>query len=426
MSQFNNILDVAEQLQVKRNYHKALKYLEKAQQIDQDDVRLNCLLARSLQETNQHDLSEYHYNKALKSDPNHLGSLLGKVSLYFELGNPESHELLSKTQLIHATEPSVYFYKSMHSRLDSSDIQTCISLLSKNDVPALHYALGSAFDKLKQYDRAYYHFVKANDVQTSYKSKLSDVEANLTINTYTSDLISGFSGHSSSRPIFVVGLPRSGTTLVEKVLSSHFKIGSGGELSHMYDIFRSLSKTPFSALRDIDDCAVIKRAEKYLSLTNSIEGVHFVDKMPDNINMVGFIKILFPNSKIVFCRRDKRDVALSCWQSNFSVIRWANNFNDMSNKFSNFSKVVRHWENIGIDWLDLSYEDFVMDFDKGVSSLLNFVGVEYDTTCLEFYKAKSCVKTASLSQVRKPLYTSSVGRWKNYDAFLNSEFLSLS
>ena len=426
MSQFNNILDVVEQLQEKRNHHKALKYLEKAQQIDQDDVKLNCLMAKSLQETSQHDLSEYHYNKALKSDPNHLESLLGKVSLYYELGNPEAHELLKKTQLIHATEPSVYFFKSMHSRLDNNDIQTCLSLLSKNDICTLHYALGSAFDKLKQYDRAYYHFVKANDVQTSYKSKLSDAEANLTINHYTSDLISGFSGHSSSRPIFVVGLPRSGTTLIEKVLSSHSKIGSGGELSYMYDIFRSQSKTPFSALHDIDDCAVVKRAEYYLSLTKSIEGIHFVDKMPDNINMVGFIKILFPNSKIVFCRRDKRDVALSCWQSNFSVIRWANNFNDISNKFGNFSKVVKHWEDIGIDWLDLSYEDFVMDFDKGVSSLLDFIGVGYDPACLEFYKSKSCVKTASLSQVRKPLYTSSVGRWKNYDAFLKPEFLSLS
>jgi hypothetical protein len=300
-----------------------------------------------------------------------------------------------------------------------------VSLLSKNDTHILHYALGSSFDKRRQYDRAYYHYVKANNIKTSHKTKIIDAEANLTINHYTSDLISRFSGHSSSRPIFVVGLPRSGTTLVEKVLSSHFKIGSGGELSYMYDIFWSLSRTPFSALHEIDNRLISKLASHYLDLTESIDGVHFVDKMPDNINLVGFIKILFPKSKIIFCRRDKKDVALSCWQNNFAVIKWANNFNDMSNKFLNFSRVVNHWESIGVDWYDLSYEDFVFNFDIGVKSLLEFVGVEYDSACLEFHNYKSCVKTASLSQVRKPLYSSSVGRWKNYESFLSSEFSSL-
>jgi len=309
--------------------------------------------------------------------------------------------------------------------MDDHDIQTCITLLSKHDIRILHYALGSAFDKSRQYDRAYYHYVKANNVKTSYKTRIIDAEANLTINHFTSDLISRFSGHSSSRPIFVVGLPRSGTTLVEKVLSSHYKIGSGGELSYMYNNFWSLSNTPFSALHEIDNCVVSKLADHYLSLTASIDGVHFVDKLPDNINLVGFIKILFPKSKIIFCKRDKKDVALSCWQNNFAAIQWANNFKDISNKFNNFSRVVRHWEGIGIDWYNLSYENFVLDFDKGVASLLDFVGVEYDSGCIDFYKSKSCVKTASLSQVRKPLYTSSVGRWKNYESFLSPEFNSL-
>ena len=378
MSQFSNILDVVEQLQAKRNYIKATTYLEKAILLNADDPKLNRLLAINYQETNQYELSEHHYNLAIKADPNNLEALIGMVSLYYEAGNPDANKLLDELQSRHPLAPSVYYLKATHHKLDSEDIKTCLSLLSVSDDNLLHYALGSTFDKAEQYDRAYYHFAKANDIVSEYSRKLSNIETNLTINTYTNTFISNFAGHSSRRPIFVVGLPRSGTTLVEKILSSHSKIGSGGELSYMYDIFRSLSPTPFSTLRDFTNTDVIRCAESYLRFTGNIEGVYFVDKLPDNVNMVGFIKILFPASKIIFCRRDQRDVSLSCWQTNFSVIKWANNFNDISNKFHNFNRLVRHWENTGIDWLDLSYEDLVSDFDNKLAALLAFVEVDYE------------------------------------------------
>jgi tetratricopeptide (TPR) repeat protein len=422
MSHFSNILEVVEQLQAKRNYRKASKYLERARLLGQDDHRFNCLLAKNYQETGNYELSEHHFNLAKQTDPNDLEVLIGLVSLNYETGNPIASALLEELQDKHPKEPSVYYLKSMHYKLNPKDVDICLSLLSKNDNDLLHYALGTTFDKTGQYDRAYYHFVKANDVNSDYSSRLSDIEANLTIHTYTNEFLSKFTGHSSSRPIFVVGLPRSGTTLVEKILSSHSIIGSGGELSYMYDIFRSLSATPFSTLGGFNNIDIIRCAESYLRLTDGIGGVHFVDKLPDNVNMVGFIKILFPNSRIIFCRRDRRDVSLSCWQTNFSVIEWANNFDDISNKFHNFNRVVKHWEAIGIDWFDLSYEDLVSDFDSKVQALLNFVGVGYESSCLDFHRIKGYVRTASVSQVRKPLYASSVGRWKNYFPFLSHEF----
>jgi tetratricopeptide (TPR) repeat protein len=426
MNQFNNILDAAEQLQTNRNYRKAIKYLEKAKQIHPDDSRLNCLIAKNHQEMGEHESAEYHYDLSLASEPSNLNALIGRISLYYETGNPEANSMLEEVQSQYPEEQSLYFLKSSHSRLDPKDIKTCLSLLSKNPNHILHYALGCSFDKSAQYDRAYYHFVKANDVRSDYNPKLTDIEANLTVNNYTNRFISKFVGHSTTRPIFVVGLPRSGTTLVEKILSSHGHIGSGGELSHIYNIFRSLSSKPFTTLKEFNDVDIARCSELYLKYTENVDGMHFVDKLPDNVNMVGFIKILFPKSKIILCRRDKRDVALSCWQTNFAVIRWANNFGDISNKFRNFDRIVKHWEIIGISWFDLSYEDLIDDFEDTVSALLDFVGVGFESSCLDFHKAKSNVRTASLSQVRKPLYASSVGRWKNYSAFLGREFESLA
>ena len=425
MNQFNNILDAIEQLQANRNYRKALKYLEKAKLIDSKDPRLNCLIAKNHQEMGEHELAEYHYDLSLASEPSNLDALIGKVLLYYETGNPAANATLEEVQFLYPEEPSLYFLKSAHFRLDSKDIKTCVSLLSKSHNNILHYALGYSYDKSAQYDRAYYHFVKANEVGSDYNNKLADIEANLTVNNYTDILLSKFSGHSTTRPIFVVGLPRSGTTLVEKILSSHSKIGSGGELSYIYEIFRSLSSKPFSKLKELNDTDIAICSESYLKYTEYVDGVHFVDKLPDNVNMVGFIKVLFPQSKIILCRRDKRDVALSCWQTNFAVIKWANSFGNISNKFRNFDRIVKHWENIGISWYDLSYEDLIDDFESNVSALIDYVGVGFESSCLDYHKAKGNVRTASLSQVRKPLYASSVGRWRNYSAFLGRELESL-
>ncbi len=141
-----------------------------------------------------------------------------------------------------------------------------------------------------------------------------------------------------------------------------------------------------------------------------------VDKMPDNINMLGWIHLIFPNAKVIHCRRDLRDIALSCWQTCFGSIRWANDWHQIARRFTDYLRIAQHWQSCkGIEWLDFSYESVIEDTESHARRLIEYVGLEWEPGCLKFHETKRQVRTASLSQVREPIYTTSVAKWRNYE-----------
>jgi hypothetical protein len=143
--------------------------------------------------------------------------------------------------------------------------------------------------------------------------------------------------------------------------------------------------------------------------------------MPDNINVLGWIRLMFPHAKIIHCRRDLRDIALSCWQTCFGSIRWANNWEDIARRFTDYLRIVDHWKSIpGIDWLEFPYESVIEDTEGYARRLIDYVGLEWDPNCLNFHETKRQVRTASLSQVREPIYKTSVAKWRNYEGAMAS------
>ncbi len=139
--------------------------------------------------------------------------------------------------------------------------------------------------------------------------------------------------------------------------------------------------------------------------------------MPDNINMLGWIHLIFPNARVIHCRRDLRDVALSCWQTCFGAIRWANDWVQIARRFADYLRVVEHWKSLPcIEWLDFPYESVIEDTEGQARRLIEYVGLEWEPNCLRFHETKRQVRTASLSQVREPIYKTSVAKWRHYES----------
>ena len=148
--------------------------------------------------------------------------------------------------------------------------------------------------------------------------------------------------------------------------------------------------------------------------------------MPDNVDLLGLIALLWPSARVIVCQRNLRDVAVSCWQTGFASIRWANDHEHIARRFADQKRILDHWRRTKpFEWLEVSYEDVVRDADGQSRRLIDFLGLEWDPVCLRFHSARSVVKSASQVQVRQPIHSRSVGRWKNYESLLQPLFQAM-
>ncbi len=153
------------------------------------------------------------------------------------------------------------------------------------------------------------------------------------------------------------------------------------------------------------------------------EAARIIDKMPDNYLYIGFMHLLFPRARFLHCCRDLRDVAVSCWLTHFRDIPWSNDFEQMAARFTQYRRVMEHWRTaLPVPVLDVAYEDMVTDLEGVARRVTAFVGLEWEPACLEFHRNQRPVRTASLAQVRQPIYRSSVGRWRHYENALQPLF----
>ena len=241
---------------------------------------------------------------------------------------------------------------------------------------------------------------------------------------------SGF-GLETEQPVFIVGLPRSGTTLVEQILASHSRVFGAGELRYCDETFQSLPKamnrndTPFDCLPDLDRETARRLAQRHLDRLRALDAraLRIVDKMPENYQYLGLIRVLFPRSRLIHCRRDLRDVALSCWMTNFASVPWACDAEQIVSHFEEYSRLMDHWRKVlPAPPLDVVYEELVEDPEGVARRIVKWCGLEWEPGCLRFYETRRPVRTASALQVRRPIYKSSVGRWKNYEKSLGELF----
>ncbi|HEY7748938.1 MAG TPA: sulfotransferase [Aestuariivirgaceae bacterium] len=292
---------------------------------------------------------------------------------------------------------------------------------------SLHMALGQIYDQQKKPTVAFPHFIQANELDKEPFS-LQDYrkQIDLLIETFTPFFIlskSGF-GNPTDRPIFVVGMPRSGTTLTEQILSSHPQVTGAGELKDMPHINASLGAGPKwrrqIARLSQDKCREL--AGSYLAELDrhSRTSARVVDKMPHNFMQVGLITLLFPNARIIHCRRDAMDNCVSIYTHRFNKAHgYSTDMKILGLYYREYRRLMEHWRKaLPGKMFELQYEDMIADQESMSRKLIDFVGLEWDEACLSFHETERTVRTLSRWQVRQPIYTSSVKRWKKYDEFL--------
>lgn len=308
------------------------------------------------------------------------------------------------------------------------------------DARSLHFALGRALASHGARDTAFGHYAAGNAI--AHASTAYDVAGDERLfarlqETFTADLLQRPAhGDPDPRPIFILGMPRSGTTLVEQILASHSAVAPGGERRDLANVVQQvrLSAQPSLAFPDwvpalgADDEARIGRAYCRRLPAPPHGEPHTTDKMPANFRLIGLIRRVLPNARIIHVQREPADTCLSCFFQNFTNGNaFAFDQTALGRYYRAYDALMAHWRAVmpAAGWLEVRYEDLIADPETQVARLLRFCGLAWESACLTFHQTDRPVMTASMRQVRQPLYTSAVGRWRGYTPFLGPLFQAL-
>ena len=285
---------------------------------------------------------------------------------------------------------------------------------------AIRFALGEVCDRRGEVDAAFAHYRSGNEARQAFLENLGhiyDPNAEAAVAAMIRDTFDpAFFGHADGladeTPVFIVGMPRSGTTLVEQILASHPDVHGAGEIASVSSLFQDFS----DGLDQVDwtECATTALA----GLGN--EGLRVVDKTPFQYFHLGAIRRMFPNARIIHCRRDPMDTGLSCYFQNFVAdYPWAADLGHIGRYLSAYENIMAHWHDVlPGGFHDISYENLVADPETESRKLIDYLGLEWDDACLAPHKADRPVLTASNWQVRQPIYGSSRGRAEHYAKYL--------
>jgi tetratricopeptide (TPR) repeat protein len=327
-------------------------------------------------------------------------------------------------------------YITKHNEYDD-DIQLMEKVLEN---PALdvvqksqmHFGLGKAYEDLRDYDIAFRHYTSANDLEKSTKTYSIDNDVRLItdiIGTFNTELFKAFGkcGHPDNKPIFIIGMPRSGTTLVEQILARHPDVHGAGEIRHLgvlinsYFIQRLKSRFP-EKTEQLDPATLKQLGQQYCqTLSHYNESARYItNKTPHNFLYVGMIRLMLPNAKIIHCSRNPLDTCFSCYANSFRKGQdYANKLDDLGRYYSLYFKLMQHWRQLEVsNIIDIHYEDLVNDQEAQTRRLLEACDLEWNDACLDFHKSDRPVMTASVNQVRNGLYNKSIQRWKHFESHL--------
>jgi tetratricopeptide (TPR) repeat protein len=298
----------------------------------------------------------------------------------------------------------------------------------------IHLALSKAYEDVGDYPRAFEQMVKGNALkrrEVVYDEAACRQTFRLIADVFDSGFLARFAGvgDPSSTPIFVLGMPRSGSTLVEQILASHPQVQAAGELANLTFLANGMfdsdgGRIPFPAsVRTFGSNDFRRMGEAYLaSLPAPAEGkIRITDKMPVNFLYVGLIRSILPNARVIHTLRDPVDTCISCFSRLFtSGLTFSYDLAELGRYYRRYSQLMAHWQAVlpAGTMLDVSYENVVDNLEQEARRMIDYCGLPWDDRCLSFHKTKRPVRTASNVQVRRPVYRSSVGRWRRYETFL--------
>lgn len=415
-------------------------------------------LSRGLHRAERNHEAMQALRTALEGDPKQAQWWYDLAVLQRQMGDvPGSQESLERAIALdpmNATVLRVFGVEHKHTHGDepTKRINHALAYLERfrpEKKVELHFAAAKAAEDLGEIACAFAHYEEAGRLQaqlTPYKHAAAEGLLKLTrLNTSRAtyarvkDL-----GFPSDKPVFVLGMPRSGTTLVEQIIASHPEAHGAGELKLLHRVLDGVSING-KVIQTGDQQGAIptyipgvdltctglslrERGERYVQAIEALaraagrpDARRIVDKMPGNYYWTGVIPFILPNARVIHTRRHPVDTCLSIYRIFFpDGMPWSYNLHDLGKVYRAYHEHMKHWEATLPEGFMLSvrYEDVVADVDAMARKIIAHIGLEWDDACLRFYETERPVKTASLAQVRQPIYTTSVGRWKKYEAYL--------
>lgn len=384
------------------------------------------------------------FDRVLKQYPQRPMALLGAGRTHMEAGHSkEATANLEQLVELHPDTGTGYFYLAASRKFKPDDpvISQLKMLADKTGSEdkasiALNFALGKIYDDCKQWDDAFAHYARGNCLRNEeykYQPEREEARFDDLISVFNHELFEGHRdcGAESNLPVLIVGMPRSGTTLTEQIISSHPVVVGAGEVVFWGKASQALpyslkTSTPYpQCMEQIVPEKAADMADRYIHLLRKIAGpgtntARITDKMPHNFMSLGLIALLFPNAPIIHCKRNAMDNCLSIFFQNFGGRHpYAYDLANIGHHHKQYERLMAHWhEVLPGRILDINYEDTIADPEYWSRNLIKHVGLEWDDACLAPHKQERTVKTASHWQVRQPIYKTSVQRWRNYEQYL--------
>jgi tetratricopeptide (TPR) repeat protein len=417
-------------------FEPAIKHFQRALALKPNLVGALCGLGITYVKAGMADLALPFLEKALKIDPDYKAVRVGYADALISLGRMDEAVAYLKEAIGRRRHMSWAYGAFAGTRKFSSEPAELKSIIAELADPArssaeateLHHAAGKILNDLKRFDEAIDHFQKAKIVA----GRDFDVEA---YRRWVDSMVDLFSpalleakaglGDPTEAPVFIVGMPRSGTTLTEQICASHPSVHGAGEITKMQRIAQSIGLIPISvgasgkSITAMNGETLRALAADYLAYVRrlSSESLRVVDKLPHNFETIGLIALLFPKARIIHCRRDAIDTCVSCFMTNFNEKHGYNaDLQKLGWYYREYDRLMRHWNAILPGRIyECRYETMIADQEAESRRLIDYLGLPWNDACLRFYEQDRSVNTPSRWQVRQPVYTSSVKRWKNYE-----------
>ena len=440
---FDVALDYIDVLIKRQKYAKALEEAEKLYTKDKDNLRFMIAYAVTLQQTNKQEEALELYNKILNIDKKNPEILVSKGHLQKTFGNLKgSIDSYKKSYKIDPYYGDAYWslanlktYEFNDEEIMQLEKMTQDEFINDNEKIYMSFALGKAFEDRGEYDKSFTNYQNGNSLKkefTKFDLKLFDQECKNQKEVCTRDLFDSKAdwGLETKEPIFVLGLPRVGSTLIEQILASHSMVEATHELpnilalSHKLNLRKVQEKTSRypEILLSLSAPQLKMIGEQYIKDAEIFrtDKPFFIDKMPNNFRHIGLIKLILPNAKIIDIRRNSMSACFSCYKQLFAEGQeFTYDFGDLAGYYNNYVELMEHWNQVLPNQiLSIKYEDLVNDFENSVNKILNYCNLDFEDECLSFYKNKRSVRTPSSEQVRQPIYRKGLDYWKNYDAYL--------
>jgi len=393
-------------------YEDAIELYNRALKIDDKIENIHYNMGLTYQSYGAFEEAKKHFKEMLKINP--TATIADRLISRFTKYNQENTHFKEMIE---------------RSRIDN---------LNDNSKINLYFALGKAYEDIKDYEKSFSFIKKANDLTNNkfYYDKKDDDSFTDDIQKFFNkkDVINCVNKKNTDEIIFILGLPRSGTSLAEQIISSHSKVYGAGELNYLENIIKKkfFTKNKINLNLPLNDdfiSLVSESSQQYINLIKNFKTSKNIitDKAPQNFKWIGFINLFFPNSKIIHCYRDAKDNFLSLYKNFFPEgLEWTYNEENLINYYKNYKIMMNFWNKLFSGKIyHLEYEKVINNPKDEIKNLIKFCDLEWEDNCLDFYNTKRSIKTLSVAEARKPIYKSSLSGSSNFSPFLQKAFEKL-